>query len=138
MEFIDFIKDNNVNNMQEEVTVSQRLKDSETGKLFKFKIRALTNDEWETYRSQATDMKAKKGKVRFNQALFNESVVIACTVEPNFKNAEDISSIGGYSAKDYLNKALLPGEVNALAAKIIELSGFDDDPEEIIEEAKNS
>ena len=138
MEFIDFIKDNNVNNMQEEVTVSQRLKDPETGELFKFKIRALKNDEWELYRSQATEMKAKKGKVRFNQASFNENIVIACTIEPNFKKADDVGTIGGYSAQDYLNKALLPGEINTLAAKIIEFSGFDDDPDDIIEEAKNS
>lgn len=65
------------------------------------------------------------------------NIVINHTVEPNFKDAESIKKMGVMTPEDYLHKVLLPGEIDDLALKIQELSGFNKDFEELVDEAKN-
>lgn len=138
MNLQEFLNGNDVSNIQDEVVISNRLKNPETGELYKFKIRALTEKEYEAARSEAMTLpKKKKDRVKFDNSLFNEKVIIAGTIYPNFKDADSINKLGCLTPEQYLHKVLLPGEISDLSGAITKLSGFDTDAEELIEEAKN-
>ncbi|MGL4875179.1 MAG: phage tail assembly chaperone [Clostridium sp.] len=132
---MSFLIANPVDNLTDEVIISDRFKD-EKGEVLKFKIKALTADEFDSLQKTCTKI-GKKGKVDFNQKRFNENLIINYTLEPNFKDAESIKQAGCVTSEQLLNKVLLAGEVSELTSKISQLSGFDNDMEELQEEAKN-
>lgn len=134
-----FLNAHPIAGLTDEVAISERFKGSD-GKVLKFKIRVLTNQEFENYRRQAmaisTDKKGRR-RVDLDSAKFNALVVINHTVDPNFKDAASIQALGCQTPEEYLNKVLLPGEIVDLANAILRLSGFDEDMDELVEEAKN-
>ncbi|MMZ67442.1 Phage XkdN-like protein [compost metagenome] len=80
----------------------------------------------------------KKGrKVEFDAHKFNLQMVINHTIEPNFKHAESIQKMGCSTPEEYVQRVLLAGEITTLATKIQELSGFDIEMPELVNEAKN-
>lgn len=127
---MDFLLENPVENITEEVIVSQRLK----GK--PFKISAMSNAEFSEYQKAATRIQKGK-KVSFDSKLFNETLVINHTLTPDFKNADAIKKAGCMTAAQLLNKVLLAGEIAELAERISGLSGFDQSMDEMVDEAKN-
>lgn len=131
----EFLNANPVDNLTAEVTISDRFKDQE-GNVLKFKIKAMTNQEFEMLRKKALKPK-KGGKFEFDSAIFNNDIVLNYTVVPDFKDAESIKKMGCTSPEQYLGRVLLAGEVQELAQQISKLSGFDQDMDELIEEAKN-
>lgn len=131
----DFLNANPINDLTDEVVVSDRFKDKE-GNLLKFKIKAMTNAENSSYRQQAMRINAKKQDVQFDSAKYASQIVINHTLDPNFKDAESIQKLGCATPEQYLNKVLLPGEIDRLAQAIQELSGFKD-MDDLVEEAKN-
>ncbi len=138
MKLQEFLNTSNVREIKDKVAISQRLKDPDSGELYKFEIRALTEKEYEVARSEATTLpRKKKESARFNNAIFNEKVILAGCIYPNFKDAESIKAATCISPEDYLHKVLLPGEISDLAEAITKLSGFDVGMEELVEEAKN-
>lgn len=128
---LEFLVQNPVDNVTEEIIVSARLKD------YPFQIKAMTGQDFSEYQKIATAF-GKKKKVSFDTAKFNEQVVLNHTVEPNFRDAESIKAAGCMTPEQFLYRSLLAGEISELANKISMLSGFDSDIEESIEEAKNS
>jgi hypothetical protein len=135
MSLQEFLNDNPVDNLTEDVVVSPRFKGKD-GNLLKFTIKAMTSQEFEEIRKSA--MQIKKGrKVEFDAQKFNLRTVINHTIMPDFKNAESIQKLGCKTPEEYVQKVLLAGEVTTLAGKIQELSGFDVDMEDLVEEAKN-
>lgn len=131
---MEFLINTPVDNLVEEVVISDRFKvDSE---ILKFKIKALTSEEFSDLQKQCTRV-GKKGKVNFDNKMFNEELIINYTLEPNFRDAEFIKKAGCMTPQQLLNKTLLAGEVATLVEKISTLSGFDKDMEEAREEAKN-
>ncbi len=130
----DFLLNNTVENLTEEVIVSDRFKVD--GKILKFKIKAVNPDEFSDLQKQCTKV-GKKGKVNFDSKMFNEQLIINYTVDPNFKEAEVIKKAGCMTPEQLVNKVLLAGEVATLVEEISALSGFDKDLEELREEAKN-
>lgn len=138
MNLQEFLNKNKVDGIQDEVAISKRLANPETGELYKFKIRALTEKEYEGARSAATTLpKKRKERTKFDTSAFNEKIIIAACIYPNFKDAESIKEAGCIAPEEYLHKVLLPGEVSDLANSITKLSGFDVDMEDLIEDAKN-
>ncbi len=77
-------------------------------------------------------------KINFDIKRFNELVVINNTVEPNFKDAESIRTAGCTTPEQFLYKSLLAGEISELSNRISQLSGFDQNLEQAVDEAKNS
>ena len=128
---LEFLIDNPVDNLTEEVIVSQRLAK------FPFKIKGMTGPEFSEYQKLSTKIGRHK-KVEFDSKLFNEQVVLNHTVDPNFRDAESIKKAGCSTPEQVLYKSLLAGEISELAQQISALSGFDKDMEETVEEAKNS
>ncbi|QTH44965.1 XkdN-like protein [Cohnella sp. LGH] len=135
MSLQDFLNANPVDNLTEEVAVSPRFKGKD-GTLLKFKIKAMSNQEFEEVRKSATTPR-KGGKVDFDSQKFNLKVVINHTVNPDFRHAESIKKLGCRTPEEYVQKVLLAGEIAELTKKISELSGFDVEMEDLVEEAKN-
>lgn len=128
---LEFLIENPVDDLTSEVIVSNRLAK------FPFKIKAMTGPEFSDYQKLATRI-GKHKKVEFDSKLFNEQVVLNHTVEPNFRDAENIKKAGCTTPEQFLYKSLLAGEIAELSQQISELSGFNRDIEATIEEAKNS
>lgn len=130
-QLLQFLIENPVDNLTAEVIVSKRLEK------FPFKIKAMTGKEFSEYQKLATVF-GKKKKISFDSQKFNEQVVLNHVIEPNFKDADSIKKAGCLSPEQFLYRSLLAGEIAELAQQISELSGFDKDMEETVEEAKNS
>lgn len=135
MNLQDFLNANPVDNLTEEVAISPRFKD-EKGNPLKFTIRAMSPAEFEDIRKKSTQIKKGK-KVEFDNQLFNLSIAINHTVNPDFRNAESIKKLGLATPEDYVQKVLLAGELSTLVQKINELSGFDVAMNDLVDEVKN-
>lgn len=131
---IDFLVSNPIENLTEEIIISDRFKVD--GEILKFKIKAVSPDEFSDLQKQCTKV-GKKGKVNFDSKMFNDQLIINYTVEPNFKDADAIKKAGCMTPEQLLNKVLLAGEVATLVEEISTLSGFDKDLETLREDAKN-
>jgi uncharacterized protein YihD (DUF1040 family) len=127
---LDFLADNPVNDLTEEVVISERLKD------FKFKIKAMTGNDFDDYTKQCRKI-GKKGKVDFDSQRFNMLVILNHTVEPDFRNVKTLEKAKCQTPEDFINKSLLAGEIAELAQAISRLSGFDQDINELADEVKN-
>ncbi|MGE7718046.1 phage tail assembly chaperone [Priestia megaterium] len=135
MNLQDFLNANPVDNLTEDVAISPRFKD-EKGNQLKFTIKAMTPAEFEDIRKKSTQIKKGK-KVEFDNQLFNLSIAINHTVNPDFRNAESIKKLGLATPEDYVQKVLLAGELSTLVQKINELSGFDVAMNDLVDEVKN-
>ena len=122
---------NSVDNLTEEVTLGGRLKD------FKFKIKALTGNQYNDFQALCIENPNSPKKRRFNTKKFNELIVANCVVEPNFKDADWLKELGVADATSAIYKTLLAGEITDLAERALRLSGFDRDVEEEMDEVKN-
>lgn len=133
----EFLNENTVEGITAEVPVSNRFRDKE-GKLLKFKIKPLTDKEFESYRKKAMKMSMNNGgEVELDNSKFVSQIVINHTIDPNFKDAKSIEKTSCHTPDQYLSKVLLAGEVNELAQQIQKLSGFNQSFSELVEEAKN-
>lgn len=116
----------------EEITLSLRLKD------YKFKIKPISRKDFNKYKKECRTLKKKQ--VIFDDTAFDEKIILKGCVEPNFMDTEFIEKAGCRTPGELINKVLKAGEVQDLVNKITELSGFDEDVEdieELVEEAKN-
>ena len=132
-ELTDFLMEHPVDDIRETVRdLSPRLKG------FSFQIKAMSGQEYSDYQRMSTIIgKRAKGGTDFNGKKFNELVVINHVMTPSFKDAELLKKAGVTTSEQFLYKSLLAGEINTLAMKIMELSGFHQDMEELVEEGKN-
>lgn len=127
---MDFLIDNeNVTDEIEEITLCERLKD------FKFKIKPISGKDFHKLKAECRTVKKKK--VYFDDASFNEKLIIKCCIDPNFSDEVAIQKAKVHTPSDLINKVLKAGEITDLANEIVKISGFDEEPEDIIEEAKN-
>lgn len=126
-----FLTKNAVDNLIKEVSLGGRLKD------FKFKVKALTGNQYNDFQALCIENPNSPKKRRFNTKKFNELIVVNCVVEPSFKDAEWIKDLGVPDATSAMYKTLLAGEISQLAEEALRLSGFDRDVEEEMEEVKN-
>ena len=126
-----FLSKNTVDNIVETVKLNGRLKN------FEFKVKAITGDQYSSYQTLCIENPNSPKKRRFNLKKFNELIVTNHVIEPNFRDAEWLKEMNCSDPAQLMYKTLLAGEINELAEAILELSGFNNDMEEAIEEAKN-
>lgn len=119
----------NVTEEIEEVKLGGRLKD------FNFKIKPINGKDFNKFKEECRTIKKKK--VTFDDAKFNELVITKCCIEPNFNDIQAIEKAGVKTPGEFINKVLKAGEIVDLSNAITELSGFDQDTDDIVEEAKN-
>jgi len=125
----DFLIENNVSDLTEEVILPGRLT------AFKFKISVMTNKDFEGY-SRLCRRLGKQG-VSFDSEKFNMMTILDHTIEPNFRDAETIKKAGCKTPEEFVGRSLLPGEIVELARAIARLSGFSQDMNSLVDEAKN-
>lgn len=128
MNLEEFLVLPDVDGIEEEVYVSKRLGT--------FKVRAMTQDDFRDYQKQAQGKINKKG-VNFDISKFNLLMVAGQTISPDFCNAELLKKANCNTPAELISKKLLAGEIAELAKQIQIISGFDNDPEEDVQEAKN-
>lgn len=125
----DFLNENPVEGLTTEVAIADRFRDKK-GDLLKFKIRAFTGDELSFYRKVCVT-KDEKGKTIVDPVKLNQKICIEATIEPCFKDAESIKKLNAGTAEGYIRKVLKVGEIDRLADKISEFSGYQEFEEEI-------
>lgn len=116
----------------EECYVSERF--LEAG--LKFKIRPLSGEEYTEIQNLCT-VRKKKGKVDFDSKKFMEHAILKGCIEPNFKDAESIKKAKVASPVQLIYKLLRAGEISTLSSEIMNVSGFNQDMEDLEEEVKN-
>jgi len=119
---------------------SKRFKDSK-GKPMEWEIRAISSQENEELKRQATKRVQVNGKKNqympeLDTGKYQTLVCAKCTVFPNLNDVELQNSWGAMCAEELLTKMLLAGELTEYSQKVLEINGFamEDD---LIEEAKN-
>ncbi len=102
-----------------------------------FEVKSLTGDDIQSLKAECTKMK-RNGK-KMEEYVDNDELSIAmiakATINPDFSNADLMAKFGASTSIQCVNKALVAGEIFALADKITEISGLKDDDE--IDDLKN-
>ena len=124
----------------EEVIVSKRFVDEE-GKVRPFKVRAINQEINNRLLTKATKKRKQDGQIytELDNAKYMAALVVACTVEPDFKNSELCAYYQTANPEDVPMRMLSTGEFARLSKKIREINGMmdEDELEEAKEEAKN-
>ena len=122
---IDFLTLPDVSEIVEDIYVSERLGT--------FKVKPMTQIQFDNLQKRCTDNKTQK----FDGNKFNVNMIINQVIEPNFSDAKFLEKAGVVAPSDFIYKKILPGEIAEISAKLMQLSGFDTEMNEEIEEAKN-
>lgn len=123
---------------EQEVIISKRF--IEDGKPVPFKIRPITQEENNALIKQCTVTKkgARGTERKLDTDKYSASLVVAATVEPDFRNADLCKAFGTLDPLQVPAKMLLTGEYQRLADAILALSDIGDSAEdEAEEEVKN-
>ena len=117
---------------EKEIVISQRFQD-EKGAPVPFKIRALTQEENDQIIKQATRQIRVNGQPleSLDTADYNRRVVVAGTVEPDFRAKEMCDAYGVLDPLLVPGKMLLAGEFSKLNREIAALSGFNSVEEDL-------
>ena len=117
---------------EREVVISNRFQD-EKGNPVPFRIRAITQEENDKI-VNSCKRRLKNGEERVDTRLLGRKLVVAATVEPDFRSTEMCEHFGTLDPLEVPGKMLLSGEYTRLMEAINDLSGFNDDA---VAEAKN-
>lgn len=137
---LDFIVGNPVDDLRKDIYITHerfKNKDGSQGRA-KLVIKAVTQEENQGYVKQAQSKPNKRGQMDFNTSLYQMTLLMNHVIEPDFKSEAVLQALGVGNPREAVNKFLLPGEITEIVSKITELSGFNEDPNEGIEEIKNS
>lgn len=122
-----------------EIIISDRFK--EDGKPVPFKIRTISQAENDALVKKAQKVDMVRGRrIQYqDDQKYTNSLIVACTVQPDFRDAELCQAYGTLDPLEVPGKMLLSGETAKLVEAIMTLNGFSiQSPEEEEEEAKNS
>lgn len=122
-----------------EIIISDRFK--EDGKPVPFKIRTISQAENDALAKKAQKVDMVRGRrIQYqDDQKYTNSLIVACTVQPDFRDAELCQAYGTLDPLEVPGKMLLSGETAKLVEAIMNLNGFTiQSPEEEEEEAKNS
>lgn len=99
-------------------------------------LKGLSEKEIFKIRRQCTYTKKKRGQKieKLNEEEFNAALIVAATIKPNWNNPKLLEALKASDGTQIIKKKFLAGETASMADKVLELSGFNDD----LEEVKNS
>lgn len=108
---------------------------------FPFLVKSITEGENKAIKKSCQkitfDKKSRQKQTETDQDLYNNRLIIACTKEPNFKDAALQEKYGVRGAEALIDTLLNPGQFTNLLLAILEINGFDDDINDLVDEAKN-
>ena len=121
-----------------EVVISKRFVDKD-GKPIPFRIMTIMQEENERITRKCRKVETIRGQrvESMDNQKYNRALIVACTVEPDFRNADLCKAYGTVDPLDLPGKMLTVGEANNLAREILDLNGFSDEAEQLEDEAKN-
>lgn len=121
-----------------EVVISKRFVDG-NGKPIPFRIKTIMQEENERITRKCRKVETIRGQrvESLDNQKYNRALIVACTVEPDFRNADLCKAYGTVDPLDLPGKMLTVGEANNLAREILDLNGFSDEAERLEDEAKN-
>lgn len=101
-------------------------------------LRGLSEREVNRVKKECTHEKKVRGaKVKeLDEEEFNAALIEKATVSPNWNDTKLLNALKASDGRQVIKKKLLAGETSALGDKVLELSGFDSELEEI-ENIKN-
>jgi hypothetical protein len=110
----------------------------EKGKPVEWEIRPLKSREADHIRNECTQVNNKGRKINVDGNRFNLMVAAKCTIFPNL-NDKDLQDSYGVMGAEALLQELLDndGDYQAYCKKVLEVSGYAESDEELVEEAKN-
>lgn len=126
---------NVVDNLTHTVEISNRLKD-ENGDNLKFKIKPILFEDLNRLKKKASYVD-KNGNIQIDEGKLNTLCVIDATVEPSFKDTKSIEALKVATPEQYLNKVLLAGEIDRLIKEILNISGFIQNIDSLVDDVKN-
>lgn len=96
-------------------------------------LKGLSEKEIQRIRKECTAERKNRGNriKELNEEEFNAALIEKSTVKPNWSDKRLTQSMGLSSGREVIKRKLLAGEMVALGDKVMELSGFDDELEEI-------
>lgn len=99
-----------------------------------FQLRSLDNATYAKAQEQATRYVRNRRSGRMEKDVDGSTlsflVVVEGVTHPSFHDQNLLKKYNALGPQDAVKKALLPGEIDQLAEKILALSGFDEDVEE--------
>ncbi|ASN68291.1 putative XkdN-related protein [uncultured Caudovirales phage] len=101
-------------------------------------LKGLSEKEITRIRKECTYTRKERGKriKEFDDEEFNAALIEIATVIPNWNDKRLLDALKLSDGRQVIKKQLLAGETSALGDKVLELSGFDNELEEI-ENIKN-
>ena len=108
---------------------------------FPFVLRSITQEEnkelEKSCEKKKFNPKTKQTEVETDRNLYVSRLLVTCCVEPNFKSTDLQARFGVMGVEALAEKLLTPGQYSNLMLAVQELNGFDDDINDLVEEAKN-
>ena len=94
-----------------------------------FTVRAVTMKDINRLRKQATELTGGKGKTVevLDEEYFAALLIATACTNPDWKSPALLEKFGANEAAEVVSKRLLAGEMTALSAAIMDVSGFDMD-----------
>lgn len=126
---------NVVDNLTHTVEICNRLKD-ENGNNLKFKIKPILFEDLNRLKKKASYVD-KNGNIQIDEGKLNTLCVIEATIEPSFKDTKSIEELKVATPEQYLNKVLLAGEIDRLIKEILNISGFIQNTDSLVDDIKN-
>lgn len=106
-----------------------------------FVIKSITQAENAQIRKSCTttdfNRKTHQKETTTDAQLYITRLLVACTVDPCFKDAGFQEAYGVMGAEALVEKLLTPGQYAELVAAVEEINSFDNDMRELVDEAKN-
>jgi len=106
-----------------------------------FTIMSITEGENKALRKSCQkttfDKKTHQKQTETDQDLYNNRLVVACSVDPNFKDADLQAKYGVIGAEALIDVLLKPGQFIDLLLAVQEVNGFSDDVNDLRDDAKN-
>ncbi|GLY12212.1 MULTISPECIES: phage portal protein [Bacillus] len=125
---------------EEEVFVTKRYKDAE-GKVIPFVMKPITTERIEELEKECIEPVKENGKKvgeQLNRARWIARMGIESTVYPDFKDKELLKSYGVIDPVDAVKKVLsVGGEFAEWMNATQRINGYDQDFEELVDDAKN-
>ena len=116
------------------VEIPSKMLEKLTGEKVLIKLQAIDGDAFAALSASGLD---ENGEVVFDKSYdTNAKIAAAAVIEPNLKDKSLIRHLGVATPAEAA-KVIFKGEVNTIAAKAAEISGFKDE-EETRKEVKNS
>lgn len=104
----------------------------------KLELKGLTEKEISSIRKECTTRKKVRGvwEENLNNAEFDAGLIVAATTNFDWNNPKLLQSKNVSEGTQFVRRKLLAGEITNLVNKILDLSGFNDEIEDV-EDIKN-